>query len=103
MQELQADVRAWRLRVRETFQQLSENPTAGDREAFRTKLDGILDHLEERIRGALEKTPKGLFSDTDGEHFYRLLGAYRAVSEALVDYAGSTSPIDWAQWREERF
>jgi hypothetical protein len=103
VQELQADVRAWRLRVQETFQRLSEDPAAGDREAFRTKLDGILDHLEERIKGALDKAPKGLFSDRDGENFYRLLGAYRGVSEALVNYAGSTGPIDWARWREERF
>ncbi len=103
VQELQADVRAWRLRVQETFQRLSEDPTAGDREAFRTKLDVILDRLEERIKGALDKVSEGLFSDGDGENFYRLLGAYRGVSEALVNYAGSTGPIDWAQWREERF
>lgn len=102
-QELQADVRAWRLRVQETLKRLSEDPTAGDREAFRTKLDGILDHLEERIKGALNKASEGLFSDRDGENFYRLLGAYRGVSEALVNYAGSIGPIDWAQWREERF
>jgi hypothetical protein len=103
VQELEADVRTWRLKVRETFQRLSEDPTAGDREAFRTKLDGILDHLEERIKGALNKASEGLFSDRDGENFYRLLGAYRGVSEALVNYAGSIGPIDWAQWREERF
>jgi len=102
-QELQADVRAWRLRVQETFQRLSEDPTAGDREAFRTKLDGILDHLEDRIKGALDQASEGLFNDRDGENFYRILGAYRGVSEALVNYAGNTSPIDWEQWREERF
>ena len=39
----------------------------------------------------------------DEEKFYRLLGAYRAVSEALVDYAGDTADINWARWREERF
>ena len=103
VQELQTDLRAWRLRVQETFQRLSEDPTVGDREAFRTKLDGILDHLEESIKGALNQASEGLFSDGDGENFYRLLGAYRGVSEALVNYVGNTGPIDWAQWREERF
>ena len=103
VKELQADVRAWRLRMQETFQRLSEDPTAGDGEAFRAKLDGILDHLEERIKGALDKTRDGLFSDRDCENFYRLLGAFRGMSEALVNYAGSTGPIDWARWREERF
>jgi len=103
VQELQADLRTWRLRVQETFERLSEDPTAGDREAFRTKLDGILDHLEEHIRAALNQASEGLFSDRDGENFYRLLGAYRGVSEALVNYAGNIGPIDWAQWREEKF
>jgi hypothetical protein len=103
VQELQADVRAWRLRVQETFQRLSEDPATGDRETFRTKIDGILDHLEERIKGALDKAPEGQFSDRDGENFYRLLGAYRGVSEALVNYAGSTGTIDWAPWEEARF
>ena len=102
-QELQADVRAWRLRVQETLKRLSEDPTAGDREAFRTKLDGILGHLEARIKGVLDQASEGLFSDRDGENFYRLLGAYRGLSEALVNYAGSIGPIDWEQWREERF
>ena len=103
VQELQADVRAWRLRVQETFQRLSQNPAAGERETFRSKLDGVLDHLEDCIKGALEKAPEGLFSDRDGENFYRLLGAYRGVSEGLVNYAGITDAIDWAQWHEERF
>jgi hypothetical protein len=103
VQELQADVRVWRLRVQETFQRLSEDPATGDRETFRTKLDGILDHLEERIKGALDKAPEGQFSDRDGENFYRLLGAYRGVSEALINYVGSTDTIDWTQWEEARF
>ena len=103
VQELQEDVRAWRLRVQEIFQRLSEHPAAGERETFRTKLDGTLYHLEERIKGALDKAPDGLISERDGENFYRLLGAYRGVSEALVNYAGSTDVIDWTQWEEARF
>jgi len=103
VEELQADVRAWRLRVQETFQRLSENPAAGERDTFRSKLDGILDQLEERIKSALDKAPEGQLSDRDGENFYRLLGAYRGVSQALVNYAGSTDTIDWAQWKEARF
>ena len=103
VQELQADVRAWRLRVQETVQRLAEDPAAGEREEFRTGLDGILDQLEERIKGVLDKAPEGQFSDRDGENFYRLLGAYRGVSEALVNYAGSTGTIDWAPWEEARF
>jgi uncharacterized membrane protein YccC len=103
VQALQADVRAWRLRVQETFQSLAEDPAAGDRETFRRKLDGILDQLEERIKGALDKPHEGKLSDLAGENFYRLLGAYRGVSEALVNYVEGASTIDWAQWKEDRF
>jgi len=60
-------------------------------------------HLEARTRDTLDKTPDGQLGDRDEENFYHLLGAYRGVSEALVDYAGSAGEIDWACWREERF
>jgi uncharacterized membrane protein YccC len=103
VQELQADVRAWRLRVRETFHRLAEDPAAGEREVYRSRLSEIIDHLEKHIKAALDQMPKGQISDRNAENFYRLLGAYRGVSEALVNYAGSANTIDWAQWKEERF
>jgi uncharacterized membrane protein YccC len=103
VQELQADVHAWRLRVQETFQRLSEDPAAGERETFRTKLDGLLGHLEERIKGALDKAAEGQLRAQDGANFYRLLGAYRGVLEAMVNYAEITDAIDWTQWEEARF
>jgi len=42
-------------------------------------------------------------SSQDGENFYRLLGAYRGLSEAMVEYAGASGVIDWAGWRQEKF
>ena len=69
----------------------------------RTGLTGILGRLEARIEETLNKTAEGQLSVQDRENFYRLLGAYRGMSEALVDYVGSASVIDWARWREPRF
>ena len=103
VQELLADFQAWRLQVQETFLHLSEDPAAGEQEAFRARLAEKMDHLEDRIKSILEKTSDGQLSGRDEENFYRLLGAYRGVSEALVYYAGSAGAIDWACWREERF
>jgi hypothetical protein len=103
VQELLADFRAWRLGVQETFQRLSVDPAAVEREAFRNRLAGKMQQLEERIKGVLDKAPDGQLSDRDEENFYRQLGAFRGVSEALVDYAGSAGDIDWDRWREERF
>ena len=51
----------------------------------------------------MNKLAEGEISDQDGEHFYRLLGAYRGVSEALVAIAGSTNAINWGHWRDARF
>jgi hypothetical protein len=101
--ELLADVGTWRLAVQRTFQHLSVNPASGEQEAFRSRLDGILDQLEERTKEALAAAPEGQLSDQDAENFYQLLGAFRGVSEVLVDYAGSAGEVDWARWREERF
>jgi hypothetical protein len=103
VQQLLKDFRVWRLRIQASFQRLAEDPAVGERLEFRTRLDGALEQLEERIKDALDKTPEGQFSDQDAENFYRLLGAYRGVSESLVDYAGNADVIDWAPWREERF
>jgi hypothetical protein len=60
-------------------------------------------HLEERIKGALDKAAEGQLRAQDGANFYRLLGAYRGVLEAMVNYAEITDAIDWTQWEEARF
>jgi uncharacterized membrane protein YccC len=103
VQELQSYIQAWRVKVEETFQCLSEKPDAGKKETLRTRLAEIIDHLEKRIEETLDKAAEWQLSDRDNENFYRLLGAYRGVSEALVEYAGSSGTIDWTPWREEIF
>ena len=103
VQNLLADFQAWHTGVQETFQRLSGNPASGEQQALRTRLTGVVNHMEQRIAETFNNTAGGQLSDRDEENFYRLLGAYRGVSEALVDYASSSSDIDWAQWREERF
>ena len=103
VQQLFADLRAWRRGVQETLQGLSADPVAGEQEVFRAKLDRLLEHLEARVRETVDTAGAGQLRSQDAENFYRLLGAYRVVSEGLVEYAGSAGVIDWAGWREERF
>ena len=103
MRELLVDVRAWRIKVQQTFKGLSENPVAREQKALRSRLDETIGHLETRTEETLDRAAEGQISDQDSENFYRLLGAFRGVSEALVDYAGSAGAIDWARWRENRF
>ena len=102
-QELHEDVRAWHLQVREALRLLAKDPAAGNTESFRPRLAVIIERLEERIQQTLDQAAEGQLGDEVGENFYRLLGAYRGVSEALVAYAGLAGGVGWAQWREERF
>jgi len=103
VQQLLEDFRAWRLGIQKTFMGLSMDPAAGKQAAFRDKLDEMLQRLEAHIQDAIDKAPEKDYSDQDAENFYRLLGAYRGVSEGLVDYATNAGVIDWAPWHEERF
>ncbi|MGI9263331.1 MAG: FUSC family protein, partial [Gammaproteobacteria bacterium] len=100
---LSKDVREWRLAVQAVLRQLSKNPAAVEQEVLRRKLAETMEHLEKRIIETLDSTPEGHISERDGEKFYRLLGSYRGVSDALVDYAGSAGAIEWRHWHEERF
>ena len=103
MQQLLEDFRAWRLGIQACFQQLATGPAAGERETLRKLLDEKLEHLEARMQDVLERAPGEQVSDQEAENFYRLLGAYRALSVALVEYVGNTAAIDWVPWHEERF
>jgi len=102
-QEMQNDMQVWYQQMQDTLQKLSEEPTAEKLEVFRSKLDEIVEHFEQHIERTLNKIDTAQFSKQDGENFYRLLGAFRSVSEALVDCASNAKDIDWTQWREERF
>jgi uncharacterized membrane protein YccC len=101
--ELRPAVSDWQMAVQNTLLNLSGDPTSGNKDAFQSRLSGIMVVLEQRIQLALDNDLAGQISAQDGENFYRLLGAWRGVSEALITYAGSTTPVDWAPWREEHF
>jgi len=103
VEELLTDFRAWRRRVQETFNGLAQDPATGDPQAFKAGLAEIVTRLEVRIKETLDQTTEEQVSAREGEHFYRLLGGYRGVSGALVDYAGASGAIDWVGWQEERF
>lgn len=103
VQELLADFRTWRQRLEEIYGNLSLDPGAGDQEGLRIRLDDLIKELEARIRETLDKVPEGRLAAWEEENFYHLLGAFRGVSETLVEYAGHAGGIDWTRWREERF
>jgi uncharacterized membrane protein YccC len=105
VRELLTDVRAWRLKVQEAFQRLSTDQTAtiAAADALRERLTTRLGHLEGRIEETLNMPGEERLSEQDSEYFYRLLGAYRGLSEAVIEYAGTAQQVDWGRWRESRF
>jgi hypothetical protein len=102
-QALMVDMRGWRLGMKEAVGRLTADPGALDQAAARTRLEHRLEQLEGRVEDALEKAGEAGISDDVVENMYRLLGAYRGLSEALVGLVQRASPIDWVRLREARF
>ena len=103
VQEMLTDVRAWRLKVQDAFQGWSRDAEVAPAEVLRQRLTARLGDLERRIEETLNTIGEGRLSDQEREYFYRLLGAYRGLSEAALDYATTVDGIDWSRWRESRF
>jgi hypothetical protein len=100
---LREDVRGWRLSVQGIFERLASAPEAADGADYRRRLDAKLEQLATQIEAALAGTEGSSLSIEDGENMYRLLGAHRGVSEALVAFAGQVPSVDWSRLREARF
>lgn len=103
VRDLAADVRAWRLGIQEVLRRLAADPASVEAAPLRSRLDAELETLEARIETALNTAPQGSASSEELNNMYRLLGAYRGVSEALVRFVGHAERIDWERLREERF
>jgi hypothetical protein len=101
--EMQESVHAWRARIESLFVKWSGNPGIEPAVDLEQRLAAVLSVLEQRIDAIIAQPDRATLSEEDGENFYRLLGAYRGVSEATVAYAGNAATIDWDNWREEKF
>ena len=93
----------WRRSLQQAFETLGSAPAEIGQEDYRTRLDELIQRLETRIRDMLNQSTGEQITREDGEDFYRLLGAYRGVSESLVGYTAAAGAIDWGPWHEERF
>ena len=103
VREMREDIREWRIGVQGQFQRLGRDPSSRARDNLRDRLDEQIRHIESRIIDMMNKVQGSTISEGDAASFYRLLGVYRSVSEALVEYSVRTDVIDWTPWREERF
>jgi uncharacterized membrane protein YccC len=99
--ELFSHVHAWRVGLQDVFRNLSQRPDAADFADFRSRLDVMLGRLEEQIENAVVGEDHA--SIATYENSIRLLGAFRGVSEELVNFSKQSAEIDWARLREARF
>jgi hypothetical protein len=96
-------VREWRLVVRELLAQSAANPEYLDAADLRLRLDGKLRQIERLMERAIDEDPEFEAHLSLNENSYRLLGAYRGLSESLVNFARAANAVDWPCLREPRF
>ena len=101
--EMKQSIHAWRESIVSIFVRWSDNPGSVSSVDLEQRLAAGLSVLEQRIDAVIEQADRDTVNEEDGENFYRLLGAYRGISEATVAYAGIAATIDWAEWGEEKF
>ena len=101
--ELLADMRAWRVGMKDVLGRLSTDAGSLEHGGASARLEARLDQLEARVEEALRKGDDQRVPSAVLDNMYRLLGAYRGLSEALVQVIQGTAPIDWARLREARF
>jgi hypothetical protein len=102
-QALTEDVRAWRLAVQALAGRLAEAPESGDVDDLRARLDRKLQQIEARTAQAMADDPDFDAEIDLNENSYRLLGAYRGLSEAMVRFVYRARLLDWPRLREARF
>jgi hypothetical protein len=100
---LSEDVRAWRLAVQALTARLAEAPDSGDVDDLRQRLDRKLRQVEASTAQAMADDPDFDAEVELNENTYRLLGAYRGLSEALVRFSYRTRLLNWPRLREARF
>jgi hypothetical protein len=93
----------WCAGVEEALAKLAVDPGSVDRDAFRARLDAIVARIESAVEDDINAAGGARPSPEEGDSVFRLMGAYRSLSEAMVDVAGQVVPVDWARLGEARF
>ena len=98
--ELRDDVAEWQTLVEEAFEEWSKVREMDPDPQQQERLSGRRAQLGARFEENISRLQT---SDASREDFYRILGAFRSVTDAVMGYGDQAKEIDWAQWREERF
>jgi uncharacterized membrane protein YccC len=102
-EHLTQDVRQWRQTLQAYFQRWSEEPALKPETGLDQRLKDRLAALEQRISEAFELIGRDKLDQEAYRNFYRLLGGFRGVSEAMLRYAQLNGRMNLMQWHESRF
>ena len=99
------DLREWRLTAQNQLRLWAEDPAlaASQADAMRDRLLARISRLEEKTGETLRGIKEGQISERDLENLYRILGAFRGLSESGIAFSTAAEGIDWKAWKEERF
>lgn len=100
---LSDDVAGWRDEIKITLAQWASRPEGEISLELRQRLANWLADLQKHVDSVADEEERRAIPEDELEGFYRVLGSYRGVSEALSLYAKAASAINWPEWREERF
>jgi len=103
VQELTQDMRTWRLAIQALFRDWTAQASIESELALEARLTKKLSQLETRVSETFEQIGEGRLKPEDYRNFYRLLGGFRGVSEAMVGYARLMRAMNLGEWRESRF
>jgi hypothetical protein len=102
-EHLTQDVRQWRQALQAYFQRWSEEPALTPETGLDQRLKDRLAALEQRISEIFEFIGQDKLDQEAYRNFYRLLGGFRGVSEAMLRYVRQSGTMNLMQWRESRF
>ena len=99
------ELRAWRLTAQEQLRFWADDPAfaVSQGTAIRDRLMARMSRLEAQIGETIRGVKEGQVSEGELENFYRILGAFRGLSESGIEYSLAAEGIDWALLTEERF
>jgi len=100
--ELSDEMRSWLQVMQQGFEKVSRGETVDSTQALTAKLNMRLNRIEQSMDKVLASAADKVV-DTDLEHAYRLLGAYRGVANTAAAWLVSAEQVNWVQWREEVF
>ncbi len=103
LESLPKNKAVWTAYLTELFDVLDKDPTALNPAEYRQRFDTLVDNMEHAINDALLSLDHGALTRDDYIRFYRLLAAYRSVSEVVLEYAALAYRIDENEWCEARF